>query len=442
MYISRTIDNSLAEWAEDKNRKPLLLRGARQIGKTTAVRHLSERFESYIEINFEKTPALGRIFKDDIDIREICSEIEFISGKKIVAGKTLLFLDEIQLCPRAIASLRYFYEEFQVLHVIATGSLLEFAFKEVSDFPVGRVRNLYMYPFSFFEFLNAVRDEPCLDFVRNVTFDGPPQETAHRKLLMFLKTFMIVGGMPAAVSRYVETGSLIEVGDQHEDILASLKADFGKYKKRMDPQHIRNTLRSVLNQIGEKFVYTNAGFNLDHRNASICCELLELAKLIIRVGSCHANGVPIGSDVNVKSNKFLFLDTGLYLHEAGLDLAEWILEEPEKFVNRGRLAEMFVGLELLKSGSPFHENELYYWHREERGSTAEVDYIVQYRNRVLPIEVKAGVKGSMKSLGILMKEKNIGLAIRTSEQMMGSIPPGNIKIIPHYLIGRYVDLGL
>ena len=437
MYISRTIDKALANWSEDNSRKPLLLRGARQIGKTTAVRHLAEKFATYIELNFEKTPELNSVFDANIDIREICTKIEFVSGKKIIPSKTLLFLDEIQLCPRAIAALRYFYEDYPELHVIATGSLLEFAFREISDFPVGRVRNLFMYPFSFIEFVSALNDQPCLECLTNCSFTNPPPDIAHRKLLKYLKSFLIVGGMPAAVKAFVKTQSLIDVRTQHEDILISLKADFGKYKKRIDPALVRNVLKSVLNQAGEKFTYTNSDLGLNHRSAKTCTDLLELAKLIVRIDNCHANGIPLGSDINAKSNKFLFLDTGLYLHESGLDIAEWILDAPEKFVNRGKLAEMFVGLELLKSGDPTHENSLYYWHREERGATAEVDYLVQHRNKVLPIEVKAGVKGSMKSLGILMPEKNVDLAVRTSEENLGSVPPGKIKILPHYLISDF-----
>ena len=437
MYLTRNIDRSLLEWARETTRKPILLRGARQIGKTTAIRHLAEHFESFVEINFEKTSNLKNLFAGNLGVKEICRNLEFAIGKEIVPGKTLLSLDEIQLCPPAISALRYFYEDYPELHVIATGSLLEFAFKEISDFPVGRVRNLYMYPFSFEEFLAATGNLPCIKSMASADLNTPLPDLAHENLLKYLKSFLIVGGMPAAVRQFMETGSLVEVSQQHEDILASLKADFGKYKKRIDPQLVRNVLASVIGQTGGKFTYTNSTIGLDYRSAKLCTELLELAKLIIRVDSCHANGIPLGGDINSKANKFLFLDTGLYLHEAGLDLSEWVLDTPDKFVNRGKLAEMFIGLELLKAGDATRKNHLYYWHREERGATAEVDYLVQYRNQVLPIEVKSGNKGTMKSLGILMNEKHLDLGLRTSEQNLGEVPPGKIKILPLYLISNY-----
>lgn len=435
MYLKRTIDQHLALWADEPTRKPLLLRGARQIGKTTAVRHLAERFESFIEINFEDDTSFHTLFDGDFDIPQILATIELRKQVKIVPGKTLLFLDEIQLCPRAISSLRYFYEKMPQLHVIATGSLLEFAFGEISDFGVGRIRNLFMHPLSFNEFVSAMGGDVALEHVRTATCSSPLLQAGHEAMLEYLKSFLIVGGMPAAVRAFATTKSLLAAQEEHRDILISLKSDFGKYKKRIPAARIVAVFNSILDQTGSKFTYSNPKLGLTHAQAKDCTLLLEMARLVYRVDACYANGIPLGADAKANDNKFLPLDTGLYLTASGLDLSDWILEPPSKFVNRGKLAEMFVGHELAKSASPLDERRLFFWHRESKNANAEVDYVVQFRNMVLPIEVKSGVKGSMKSLRIMMDEKQLSLGVRTSEENFGTLE--QVRIIPLYRIGDY-----
>ena len=438
MYIPRNIDTALIEWKNDPFRKPMLLRGARQTGKTTAVRNFAKQFDSFVELNFEKDDRLFNVFKTDLDIRRILGQIEGILRKKIIPGKTLLFLDEIQLCPRAISALRYFYEDIPELHVIATGSLLEFVFTKIKDFGVGRIRNAFIYPFSFSEFAQAVGDEILIEHMRNASFLNPLSEIDHSMLLELLKTYIIVGGMPAAVNAYAQTHSFLDVQRMHKDIITSLKDDFGKYDEKVPAERIRNTLSSIISQTGGKFIYTNSDLQLSYKQAKESTDLLELSKLVVRIMSCHANGIPLGGDINPKSNKFILLDTGLYLHECNLNLADLIAKSPSDFINNGKLAEMLVGLELAKSADAFSDTPLFYWHREAANSTAEVDYLMQHNGTVLPIEVKAGTQGAMKSLHILMKEKGIELGIRTSQENLGTI--GNIRIIPHYMISEWKRL--
>lgn len=438
MYIKRKIDAELVRWAADVAHKPLLLRGARQIGKTTAVRHLAETFENFIELNFESDERIGAIFDGDFAMDRILSAIEAYTQKRITPGRTLLFLDEIQTCPRAISSLRYFYEKVPELHVVATGSLLEFAFGEISDFGVGRIRNIFMYPLSFAEFVYAMGGEVTLEYVARASFDAPLPPPIHEKMLSFLKDFFIVGGMPAAVAAYAQTKSFLHAREQQLDILATLKSDFDKYRTRVSPDAIRATFVSVVRQTGEKFSHSDPLAGLTYHLSKSCTGLLERARIVHRIQGCMANGIPLGGDLNARLTKFIMFDTGLYLCESGLDLSDWIVDAPAQFVNRGRLAEMHVGLELLKAGNPMEDGRLYYWHRESRNANAEVDYIVQFKNRVLPIEVKSGVRGSMKSLRILMEEKRLELGVRTSEENFGTI--GNVYIIPLYLIGGYGDI--
>lgn len=439
MYIRRTIDKTLRDWVADPERKPLLLRGARQIGKTTAVRHLAESFESYVEINLEKSPSIGRIFDGDLDMDRIIPELEASMRREIVPGKTLLFLDEIQACPRAISALRYFYEDLPQLHVVATGSLLEFAFEDISDFGVGRIRNMFMYPFSFAEFVSALGADITLGHARKATFGKPFFDTGHAKMLDYLKSFLIVGGMPAAVATYAKTKSYLSAQQQQRDILASLKADFDKYKTKISPDVLRATFTSVIRQTGSKFNFSDEYSGVSHQQSKACTALLERARLVKRVSGVHANGIPLGGDVNPKQSKFVLLDTGLFLCESGLDVSTWVLDPPTKFVNRGKLAELFTALELVKNASPLDDAQLYYWHREARNSNAEVDYVVQFRNQILPIEVKSGTRGSMASLRLLMDEKHLSLAVRTSEENFGSLCDG-IYIIPLYLIGEYARI--
>ena len=440
MYLNRKIDAALVEWAEDPHHKPLLMRGARQVGKTTAVRNLAKRFKTYVEIDLEADEEVCKCINRSFDINALVALIEIRYGKRIIPGETLLFFDEIQSCPRAIMALRYFYEKRQSLHVVAAGSLLEFALQEVGDIPIGRVRNIYVYPFSFAEFVDAVGGGIVLEHARYAESGGETSEAVHRKLLEYLKSFLIVGGMPAAVLAYVESKSYIAARNEHRDIMQNLKEDFAKYKTRIDPAVLRSTLKSVINQTGAQFTFSNSLLELTYAKAKNCTDLMERAKIIVRIDCTRANGIPLGGDINPKDNKFMFFDTGLYLYETGLDLADWIGDEPTKFVNRGALAEMFVAHELKKAGSPLDDNQLYYWHRDGKDCRAEVDYVVQYRNEPLPIEVKSGKSGSMHSLHLLMKEKNLRLGVRTSEENFGSLENGTIRILPLYSIGEFAAI--
>lgn len=275
-----------------------------------------------------------------------------------------------------------------------------------------------------------------MEHLREATFDKPFSETGHEMVLDYLKTFLIVGGMPASVATYVQTKSYLNAQRQQMDILATLKSDFDKYKTKISPAAIRATFTSVVRQTCEKFNYSYEDAGVSHQQAKACTSLLERAGVIHRITGVHANGIPLGGDIKAKQTKFLLLDIGLYLCESNLDVSKLILDTPAKFVNRGKLAEAFVALELLKNTSPYSEGALFYWHREAKNSNAEVDYVVQYRNGILPIEVKSGTSGSMASLRLMMEEKHLPLAVRTSEENFGTIGD-SIRIIPLYMIGEF-----
>ena len=303
MYIRRDADAALEAWKNDSRRKPLLIRGARQTGKTTSVRKLGESFASFVELNFDANPKLSDLFDGPFDVPAILARIEVIAKRRIVPGSTLLFLDEIQACPRAISCLRYFYEQMPALHVVATGSLLEFAFADLHDFGVGRIRNLFFRPFSFAEFLRALGEDRLWERACASTPVSPVETTFHARLLDHLRSFFVVGGLPAAVGAFVETGSFVEARRQQDDILVALKSDFGKYRKRVPPERILSLLASVVRQTGGKFIYSDPSAGLGTQQAKEAIGLLGLARLVLHVRASHAGGVPLGGDINPKSSK-------------------------------------------------------------------------------------------------------------------------------------------
>lgn len=433
-YFSRNIDLHLLVWKDGSPHKPLLLRGARQVGKSSAVRHLGESFEFFLEVNFEQRPDMAELFKASLNPKEIGAKLSAITGIPVVPGKTLLFFDEIQSCIPAISSLRYFYEEYPELHVIAAGSLLEFALQEIPSFGVGRIRSLYLYPFSFDEFLQAQGLNLLMEEKNRASAEKPLLLPLHQKLTDQLRTFFVVGGMPEAVKTWIEKSDYLQCRLVQNDILLTYTDDFAKYKKRISPVALQQTLRSVALQSGCKFVYSQVPSDLEPGKIKEALELLTMAGMIIPVTHTAANGLPMGAEINPKFRKFLFMDTGLLQRLLNLDLDGIFLSTDRDLVNKGALSEVFAGLELLRNGSPYERQELYYWQRTERGAQAEVDYVISKNGRIIPVEVKAGTKGAMQSLFRFMQLKRSGSGIRTSLENFGRI--GSVDICPLYALGN------
>lgn len=419
MYYKRNIDDKLLEWKESPRRKPLLIRGARQVGKSTAVRHLGKGFKYFVEVNLESQPSIRQLFTKDIDVHRTCEAISATLGIPVVVGKTLLFIDEIQVCQEAIMSLRYFKEDYPELHVIAAGSLLEFTLEELPSFGVGRIRSLYMYPFSFDEFLLAQGLDTTVDFKHKATSLSPLPEAVHNKLVEQLKTFYLVGGMPAAITEWVESKSYIECTRVHNDILDTYQDDFSKYKSRVSPALLRQVLRSVALQTGCKFVFRQVADDIHSSVIKEALHLLTLAGLIKPVTHSDGNGVPLGAEENCNYTKYLFLDFGLMQTMLGTPAANVLLSSDVDFVNKGAASEMFAGLELVKNHDCFQKAEMYYWQNLSRGTNAEIDYLVVKDGIVVPIEVKASTRGSMQSLWLFMRKKGLHRAIRTSLENFG-----------------------
>ena len=426
MYCKRLIDKYLSEWASRNNHKPLLLRGARQVGKSTAVQELSKKFDSFVEINFEKQPKYKALFKDDLDVKRIVPQISAMYGTSIKPGKTLLFLDEIQECPQAIMALRFFKEDMPELHVIAAGSLLEFALKQLPTFGVGRIHSMFMYPMTFDEFLDANGQQLLIEARNQASVDNPLPEPLHDKLLELLRTYMLVGGMPEAVKTWVKYHDFVRCQEVQDDIVVTYEDDFTKYKKNVDPILLRQTLRSVAVQATKKFVYSKVGSDYKTAEVKKSIELLALAGIIHPVIHTDANGLPLGSEEDKSYQKILLIDTGLMLRLLNMSLGDIselttqiLTASAADLVNKGPMAELIVGLEMLHHKSPNIRHDLYYWVRHAKNSQAEVDYISNYLQVVVPIEVKANTQGGMKSLWSFMRDKKLHFAIRCSMENFG-----------------------
>lgn len=420
-YYKRYIDSVLLKWKDEPRHKPLLIRGARQVGKSSAVKELGKTFMYFVEVNLERQPSLASLFTADIDVHKICTNLSAAMAKPIVPGKTLLFIDEIQVSKYAIMSLRYFKEDFPDLHVIAAGSLLEFALEEIPSFGVGRIRSLYMYPFSFDEFLIAQGLQLQVDYKKQCNASTPVNEAVHKQLIDQLRSYFLVGGMPAAVSEWVDSHDYIACSHIHSDIIDTYQDDFSKYKKRISPVLLRQIWRSVALQAGGKFVLTEASKDVRSVLVREALHLLSLAGLAIPVVHTDANGIPLGAEVNERFIKYLFVDIGLMLDMLNIPASDILLSDETDLVNKGAISEMFVGLELLKYSDCYVRPEMYYWQQNSKNGNAEIDYLIADGPRVLPIEVKAGTRGSMQSLYLFMRKKHLTEAVRTSLKNFNSL---------------------
>ncbi len=428
MYLKRSIDDALLAWKHGAEHKPLLVRGARQVGKSRAIRHLGESFKYYIEVNFEKRPELKELFISTRNVKELCAKLSLLYDTPIAAGDTLLFLDEIQTSPDALKSLWFFKEDYPELHVVAAGSLLEFALQDISSYGVGRIKSMFMYPMSFAEFMDATGHGQWKDVIKGADYKNPVFEILHNDIVQLYRTFILVGGMPASVVAWVSTGDFFACEEELSDIQTSFYDDFPKYSKNCDSRCLRNTLVSVVAQLGGKFTYSKVPGGYSAADIKKALLMLSDAGLIKPVYSTAANGLPLGAEINDKFTKYIYLDSGLLLRILDLDLggADQIKESilagtAADLVNKGDLTELVTGWEFVKASSPTIRRDLFYWENSSRGATSEVDYVVARKMKIVPVEVKSGTSGKMKSLRLFMEKKKITYAIRTSLENFGRL---------------------
>lgn len=380
----------------------LLLRGARQVGKTYAARSLGATFPDFFEINLENRQDAHIIFEKDLQPDRIIRELSALMLKPIIPGKTLLFIDEIQTVPRAILALRYFYEQLPELHVIAAGSLLDFAIEQVG-IPVGRVDSFYMRPLSFVEFLSATSSSIILQELFEHTDMTPISDIVHNKSLALLGEYLAIGGMPQAVKCWRETKDTLSCPRFHQSILSAYRQDFGKYARRLQIKYVELIFEQIPLQLCQRFKYTIVEGEFRKRELAPALDLLTTAGVAQKVYASAGQGIPLGAQIDPLDYKVLFLDVALAQVMLGLQNAGWYINPLAEFVNKGPIVEAFVGQEIMTYLDPASAPALYYWHKEAKEHAAEVDYLVQQGEFVIPIEVKSGEGRTLKSMNIFLE---------------------------------------
>jgi len=439
--LKRRIDHFFVQWKNSSFRRPLLVRGARQVGKTFSVIHFAETyFSNYVVLNFEERPELSSCF-ESFDVKEIIERISIITNSTIHPKETLLFMDEIQDCPSAIVALRYFFEKMPDLHVIGAGSLLEFAIKS-SEFrmPVGRVASVYMEPLNFSEFLDATGHSKLNKYLSEVTLSKGIEPVYKDTLERLLRKYMIIGGMPAVVSAYVSEAIPREIQLLQTSILQTYQADFSKYATTAQQKYLKDIFVSVPRLTGAICKYSHINPNVQSRDLKPALELLADARCIYPVYHSAGHGVPLDAQVNIKKFKLLFLDIGLMQRQLGLE-AELTMNTDIMCINQGSVSEQYIGQQLLAEMDCIEEKCIHFWIREARNSQAEVDYLISLNHHVYAVEVKSGKTGRLKSLRIFLDEHpNTPFGIRFSLHELSF--HDQILSIPLYMANHFKRLVL
>ena len=441
----------LDDWLAMPSRKPLILRGARQVGKSTLVRLFAERCRRPLaEVNLERHADLAPAFARN-DPAYLLNVLEALPGIGPIDPDGLLFLDEIQSVPEAITALRYFREDMSDLPVLAAGSLLDFVLADHrASMPVGRVAYLHMGPMSFTEFLNAVGAGRLACAVAAFEIERGLDPAIHNRLMELLRTYLFTGGMPEAVHTFARSRRLRDVGEVHGSIIDTYREDFPKYVGSRSLPRIVNVFNFAARNVGRKVKYIHFSREGKAATTRADIELLCMARVLSKVVHSHCNGLPLQADADPRAYKLIFMDVGLMNAVCGLGWNTIESMNGTRLVNEGAMAEQFVGQHLqgLLAGSL--NRELTYWLREGRTANAEVDYVAAIDGRIVPIEVKAGAGGTLKSLHQFVAEKGVSVAIRfdaappSIQDVRTSVPRGGTRTkvayrllsLPLYLIER------
>lgn len=406
-HVKRQAESHLQEWKLKGNRKPLILRGARQVGKTTLVDQFSASYKHHIRLNLEKNEDL-RFFERYHDATTLVDALFFsrdINPKE--KRETLLFLDEIQASPRAIQLLRYLYEDVPELHVIAAGSLLEFSMKEVKSFPVGRVEYLYLHPMNFEEFLEGIGKSHAIDQLRSI----PVNEFAHEVLLKLFHQYAIVGGMPEVVSAYAKSGAIAALPTIYEGIWGTYLEDVEKYGKTLsERQVIRHIIESAPYQLDQRIKFQHFG-NSNYRSREVkeAFRLLEQAKVIRLIRPVTEVEFPPIPDLR-KAPRLQLLDTGILNYSLGIQ-AEMLGISDLSSMYKGALIPHLITQEVISLNDLTGESPCF-WIREKSQSSAEIDLVISFRSKIIPIEIKAGLTGTLRSLHQFVDRSDHHYAIR------------------------------
>lgn len=448
VHIHRKESNLLQEWLFKSNRKPLIIRGARQVGKSYLVKQLASINNlDCIILNFEKTPKLAAFFTSN-NPELILRDLGIYFNRVYDKTKTLLFLDEIQVTPEVIATLRYFYEQMPELPVVAAGSLLEFILEQpMYAVPVGRVEYFHLGPICFEDFVLAQGEAAILEWLQAYKVGDHIPDLLHKKCLELVKHYWIIGGMPDALSTYIETNNFELANNVKQGILQGYQEDFYKYGRVKKIPLLTSVFASLPNFIGQKIKYSKINPDVRANEVKAAINQLSLAKIIHKVHHTSANGIPLHSQINAKVFKLMFLDIGLLSAALGLEQINIIYKDNWVWINQGMLAEQFVSQEIISLAPNYKNPEIHCWLREKSNSNAEVDFVIQNNTNIIPIEVKAGKTGTLKSLHYFIRDKKWHNALRfnldkpsllTETTKFTDATTVNYKILslPFYLSGQ------
>ncbi len=434
--MKRDLYKVLCQWKRDVNRRPLLVRGARQVGKTYLVDEFGRsEFDSLVTLNFEKNPEYKEIFTS-LEPRNILERIALFTGKGIDPGKTLIFFDEVQDCTPAIMALRYFYEEMPSLHIIAAGSLVEFTLESKKfRMPVGRIQYIYLFPLSFGEFIEASGEKELRNYICDNKKLQILPEALHAKLNEYVRKFFILGGMPAVLQEYCETGDILACQRIQRAIIDTYQDDFAKYSRKLKHRYLVKVYNAVPKMIGRKFVYAHVDNTIKSRELKEALVLLEKAGVVRKVKRTSGAGLPLEAGAKDAYFKVLFMDVGL-MHAANGIYSDTAQAKDFTTLFKGAVAEQFVGQELLAYQNPYTRPLLYYWAREAKNSNAELDYVIQKEADIIPVEVKSGATGKLKSMHMFMEKYQVRQGIKISQAPYG--PGKQILSLPLYALENFM----
>lgn len=440
MNIERNIIVQLRKWKTKAHRKPLVLRGARQVGKTTVVNQFAKEFKHFISLNLEKE-AHQKPFLDAENTKQLIDNLFFINNLEKDSNDVLIFIDEIQEVPKAINWLRYFYEEYPHLYVISAGSLLETVLDNKVKFPVGRVEYLILRPFSFDEFLLALNETEVLKAYHTIPFP----KYAYDKTLKLFNIYTLIGGMPEIVSHYAKHKDVVALGEIFSSLLASYIDDVEKYaRKNSLLQIIRICIEVAFKEAGQRIKFANFGnTNYKSREVGEALRTLEKTFILNLVYPQTTYGLPLVYNYK-KSPRLTVLDTGLLIYFSGLQ-SEYFQIEDLQDSSKGKIVEHIVGQELLaKNYLPL--SKLHFWTRDKSNADAELDFIISYKSKIIPIEVKSGETGTLRSLHYYMNNTDTPLAIRlyAGKILKQEVEIANSKLyqllnLPYFLAGKIED---
>ncbi len=434
--MKRDIYSKLLLWKTSKNRKPLILQGARQVGKTYIIKSFaSGNYKNYIYLNFEEDKRLHSLFQDNISAPRILKDIELLFGKKIDLHNTLLIFDEIQECQTALNSLKYFQENSPETHIIAAGSLLGVKLGQNRGFPVGKVNFLQLYPLNFFEFLSAIGRPDLRELLESIETPAPLNEALHNELLRYLKEYLLVGGMPGVINVYRQNNFNYNIARAEQlEIIKSYSLDFAKYTKQFEAIKISRIWDNIPEQLAKdnkKFIFNVIRKGARAREYENSLQWLVDSGLVYQVENISNASLPLSAYANHEIFKVYLLDTGLLGAMCRID-PKSILEGNTLFDSfKGAIIENYV-LQEIKS---HHDLPVYFWTSEGQ---AEVDFLIEENQQIYPLEVKAGISKKKKSLKIFGERYNqVELARCTA---MNLLKNNNILNYPLYLAALFPKL--